>query len=92
MYLISRRWQVWKVTDGMTTTLRTHLEDKHAELYSELRDRLHLKHAHRSLPTSSPSVLDDFTQEGFHERLTHFIAADDQVQCSLTPLTAADTN
>jgi len=27
MYLISRRWHVWKVTDGMTTTLRTHLED-----------------------------------------------------------------
>jgi hypothetical protein len=77
----------------MTTTLRTHLEDKHAKLYPELRDRLHLKHAHHSLlPTSSPSVPDDFTQEGFRERLTRFIAADDQVQCPHTPLIAADTN
>ena len=76
----------------MTTTLRTHLEDKHAELYPELRDRLHLKHAHHSLPTSSPSVPDSFTQEGFRERLTRFIAADDQVQCPLIPLIAADTN
>src|SRR6267154_1067874 len=57
MYLLSRRWQVWKVTDGMTTTLRTHLEDKHAELYPELR-----------------------------ERLTRFIAADDQVHVHLLPL------
>jgi hypothetical protein len=76
----------------MTTTLHTHLEDKHAKLYPELCDQLHLKHAHHSLPTSSPSVPDDFTQEGFCERLTHFIAADDQVQCPLTPLIAADTN
>lgn len=94
MYLMFCKWQVWKVTDGMTTTLCTHLEDKHAELYPELCDRLHLNHAHCSLPTLSPSVPDDFTQEGFREWLMHFIAADDQVQCPLTgpllPLTPID--
>ena len=92
MYPISHRWQVWKVTDGMTTTLCTHLEDKHTKLYPELHDRLHLKHAHHSLPTLSPSVADDFTQECFHEQLMHFIVADNQVQCPLTPLIATDTN
>jgi hypothetical protein len=85
-YLTSHRWQVWKVTDGMTTTLRTHLEDKHTDLYPELRDRLHLKHAHHSSPSSSPSLPEDFTLEGFRERLTRFIAADDQVFSSLASL------
>ena len=78
-YLITRRWHVWKVTDGMTTTLRTHLEDKHADIYPELCDRLHLKHAHRTSASSAPTLPEEFTLEGFRKRLTHFIAADDQV-------------
>ena len=82
----SKKWQVWTVVKGgMTSTLRMHLEDKHSDLYPQLRDQLHLKHAKRDGKSSEQSLPEAFTMDGFRERLTRFIASDDQVHVQSPP-------
>lgn len=80
-YLYTRDWQVWKNTDGVTTTLRTHLKQQHGEEYERIASALKLKHAdnstHPTLSVSRPHG--PFELEEWIKLLIKWIVVDDQV-------------
>ena len=75
-------WKVWKNSDGMNNTLRTHLRTHHFDIWSRICKAEHLKATTadtvtaRRLPSDSCA---EFTMNGFIERLIRWIVADDQV-------------
>jgi hypothetical protein len=69
---------------GQTDAIRKHLESEHSPLYRELVLTNKLKGWERfasSRSQSQPSgcAKEEFTLEGFYERLVRWIAVDDQV-------------
>ena len=75
-------WSTWKNVEGQTTAIRNHLKLKHGRYW---RDMVLLKHLKgwKKLGTSnkdSPSGQHEtFSLDGFYDRLTKWIAVDDQV-------------
>ena len=80
-------------TGSSTSSLRYHLENKHASLYMALAEEKGWKNmlvgfrlqariqAASEAVTSQHERLDNFDESTFHRYLLHFIVADDQV-CS----------
>jgi hypothetical protein len=73
---------VYKNTDGITTTLRTHLKQHHNEEYEKVVSLLKLKHSgdldHPTAPTT-PSHQGPFELDEWIRLMIRWIVTDDQV-------------
>jgi hypothetical protein len=87
MLTVRRHWhKPWKNGDGITTTLRRHLETKHSQDYLDIVDRLRLRSGLHNLTT--PENDDEpFSLDRWVELLADWIVVDDQV-CPLLYFTA----
>jgi hypothetical protein len=74
---------VYKNTDGITTTLRTHLKQHHSEEYEKVISLLELKHSgdldHPTVPTA-PSHQGPFELDEWIRLLIRWIVTDNQVR------------
>jgi hypothetical protein len=73
---------VYKNTDGITTTIWTHLKQRHSEEYEKVVSLLKLKHSHDlnhpTVPTSSPQG--PFELDEWIRLMIRWIVTDDQVR------------
>jgi hypothetical protein len=88
-----REWQVYRNTDGITTTMRNHLKLRHNEEYERIVSCLKLKHSNEfnnPVPTA-PSHHGPFKLDEWITLMVRWIVTDDQV-CFITcsPIHAAD--
>ncbi|KAK7012539.1 ribonuclease H-like domain-containing protein [Favolaschia claudopus] len=71
---LCKRWQVWQnAQGGVTSNIRRHLEEEHADIYKPTVSRLNLKHASASGGSSEP-----YSKDAWVDRLVRWIVADDQ--------------
>lgn len=74
---------MYKNTDGITTTLRTHLKQHHSEVYEKVVSVLKLKHSddldHPTVPTT-PSDQGPFELDEWIGLMIRWIVTDDQVR------------
>jgi hypothetical protein len=83
-YNTRREWQVYRNTDGITTTLRNHLKLRHSEEYERVVLCLKLKHSNEfdnPMPTvsSDSSPRGPFTIDKWIMLMIRWIVTDDQV-------------
>jgi hypothetical protein len=79
-------WSVWANSNGIADTIRTHLARKHSKEWRKIVvieklkgwDKIRCDSENGDRPTR-----EQFTWEGFLERLRRWIAVDDQVSPSL---------
>ena len=80
-----RQWRVWKNTDSITTTLRTHLKSQHLEEYEQVISKLKLKHANEvgnPAPHAEQLLVEDngqFDLDTWVKLLIRWVVVDDQV-------------
>lgn len=78
------RWQTWKNSDGMTTTIRAHLQKFHQKEWQDVVVGKQLKaweeQASMTGPAPTRQHREPFTLRGFHDRLVRWIVVDDQVR------------
>lgn len=74
---------MYKNTDGITTTLRSHLKQRHNEEYEKVVSLLKLKHSgnlgHSLVPTT-PSHQGPFELDEWIRLMIRWIVTDDQVR------------
>lgn len=79
-------WTSWKNVEGQTDAIRTHLKKAHGKYWREMVLLKQLKgwtkFGTSNNASESPVVeREPFSLEGFYDRLTKWIAVDDQVSC-----------
>ncbi|KAK7000830.1 ribonuclease H-like domain-containing protein [Favolaschia claudopus] len=80
---LCKRWQIWQnAQGGVTSNIRRHLEDEHADIYKPAISRLNLKHG--SAYSGAP---EPYSKDAWVDRLIRWIVADDQVAYSRLHLT-----
>ncbi|KAK7025814.1 hypothetical protein R3P38DRAFT_2529700 [Favolaschia claudopus] len=71
---LCKRWQTWQnAQGGVTSNIRPHLEDEHADIYKPAISRLNLKHG--SAYSAAP---EPYSKDAWVDRLIRWIVADDQ--------------
>ncbi|KAF8505585.1 hypothetical protein F5888DRAFT_451121 [Russula emetica] len=79
---LCKEWQVYKNTDGITTTMRNHLKRRHSEEYERVVSLLKLKHSndvdHPMPAASSPDG--PFNLDEWIRLMIRWIVTDDQVR------------
>src|SRR5882757_2136928 len=79
----TRDWQVYKNTEGITTTMRSHLRQRHGTEYDKVVSALKLKHSNElegDGPTPNTSFRrGPFKLEEWIRLIIRWIVADDQV-------------
>ncbi len=78
-------WKTWRNNDGITSTVRAHLEKFHPEVYQRAVDTLGLKrHDNRQAGSASGGSKEPFSQDRFDWLLVRWVVVDDQVLRSLS--------
>ncbi|KAH9841623.1 uncharacterized protein C8Q71DRAFT_340874 [Rhodofomes roseus] len=74
------KWQTWRNTNGITTTVRRHLERMHGDLYGPTVKTLGLKHAndHQHSKSGKVDEAEVFSVGEWVKKLVRFIVVDDQ--------------